>query len=154
MRTITSKLLFTGVELTTDVRLGNGISVGADYTHLRSRDELNPNNPVGESFADKINGRLRYTDPADRFWAEYRVRHNSDRKDVELGINPLGSVLPAFTVHTLRGGLVVFRRGDHVQRIGIAITNLTNELYAEFSNASFFRPEPKRGVTLTWDMSF
>jgi hypothetical protein len=39
-------------------------------------------------------------------------------------------------------------------RLNLALTNLTNVLYAEFSNVGFFRPEPKRNLTLTWDVSF
>jgi len=73
---------------------------------------------------------------------------------VQLGTNPIGPVLPAFTTHDVRGGLTVFRRGSHVQRLGVAVTNLGNTLYAEFPNASFFRPEPGRSVVLSWDMTF
>ena len=29
----------------------------------------------------------------------------------------------------------------------VRVNNLTNELYAEFANASFFRPEPRRNVS-------
>ena len=39
------------------------------------------------------------------------------------------------------------------QDIGLQVNNLTNELYAEVSNAGFFRPEPRRNVVLsvtTW----
>jgi outer membrane receptor protein involved in Fe transport len=41
-----------------------------------------------------------------------------------------------------------------VHRVHLALTNLTDELYAEASNASFFRPEPKRNLTLTYEVSF
>ena len=57
-------------------------------------------------------------------------------------------------VHGLRGGLTVFRRGGHTHRVGVAVENLTDELYAESSNVSFFRPEPARNVTLTYQVSF
>ena len=36
----------------------------------------------------------------------------------------------------------------------IGVENLTNELYAEFSNASFFRPNPKRPSSSSWVTSF
>jgi hypothetical protein len=36
----------------------------------------------------------------------------------------------------------------------VVVNNLTNKLYAEFSNASFFRPEPKRSVAVSWKSSF
>ena len=50
--------------------------------------------------------------------------------------------------------MTVLRAAGMVHRLNVAVTNLTNELYAEFSNASFFRPEPKRNVTLSWQVSF
>lgn len=149
------KLRFWGVELAGDVRLPAGLSVGGTYTHQDSKDVLDENNPVGESFDEKVTGRVRYTYPGDRFWIEYGVRHNGERKEAELLIgNPVGDVFPAFTVHAIRAGVTVFHRGPHVQRLGIILNNLTNELYAEFANAAFFRPEPGRSITLTWDMSF
>jgi hypothetical protein len=36
----------------------------------------------------------------------------------------------------------------------LAVNNLGNALYAEFSNASFFRPEPKRTLALAWTTVF
>jgi hypothetical protein len=38
--------------------------------------------------------------------------------------------------------------------LGITIGNLTNTLYSEFSNTSFFRPGPKRHILLTWNTRF
>ncbi|MEQ9399517.1 MAG: TonB-dependent receptor [Longimicrobiales bacterium] len=149
------KLLFRGIELGGDVAVVGGLRAGAGYTWLDAKDALNEENPVGESFSSKVTGTVAYRDPADRFWGAWEVRHNGDRKDIELGDNPLGDILPAFTVQNLRGGVTVFRTdGGQVHRLTVAVTNLTNELYAEFSNASFFRPEPKRNVTLSWQVSF
>jgi outer membrane receptor protein involved in Fe transport len=69
--------------------------------------------------------------------------------------NPIGDVLPAFTVQDLRAGVTVLRtEGGQVHRLNVGVTNLTNQLYAEFSNASFFRPEPKRNLTVAWQVSF
>lgn len=148
------KLRFTGIELSGDIGLPNGLFIGSNYTHLSSKDVLNPSNPVGDTFSNKVNIFAGYRHPGDRLWLEYRVRHNGKRKDIDLGTNPVGEVLPAFTVHSVRGGVTVFRRGTHTHRLGIVVANLTNRLYAEFANVSFFRPEPRRRVTLTWDMNF
>ena len=149
------KLRFWGVELSGDIRLPAGVSVGGTYTYQDSKDVLDENNPVGDSFNEKLSGYARYTYPGNRFWAEYAVRRNGERKEAELLIgNPVGDVFPAFTVHSIQGGVTVFRRGPHVHRLGITIDNLTDELYAEFANAGFFRPEPGRRVILTWDMNF
>ena len=111
--------------------------------------------PVGETFSSKATGTLRYTHPSDRFWTTFELRHNGEQKNVVLEDNPLGALIPSFTVMNLRGGVTVFRtEGGQTHRLAVALTNLTDELYAEFSNASFFRPEPKRNLTLTWEVSF
>ncbi len=149
------QLLFRGVELNGQVSVTRALSVGSNYTWMTSKDALHIENPVGESFSSKVTGTVRYEDPSDRFWAAWEIRHNGDRKDVQLHDNPIGDILPAFTVQDLRAGVTVFRTaGGQVHRLSVALTNLTNQLYAEFSNASFFRPEPKRNLTLSWDVSF
>ncbi|MGH9259330.1 MAG: TonB-dependent receptor plug domain-containing protein, partial [Acidimicrobiales bacterium] len=147
------RLRYVGVEISADVRLPRGFGVAANYTHLSSTDD-STNGPVGESYDDKVNAQLRYTHPSHRFWIEYALRWNGDRKDVLTAPSPVGPTLPSFTTHTLRAMVTVLRRGGQTQRLGLAVTNLTDALYAEFQNASFFRPQPRRGVTLTWDMTF
>lgn len=149
------ELIFRGVELGADVELGGGVAASGNYTWMDAKDALNEENPVGESFNSKVTGTLQYTHPSNRFWAAWEVRHNGERKDVELGDNVIGEVLPSFTVQSLRAGITVFRtEAGQTHRLQVALTNLTNALYAEFSNAAFFRPEPKRNVTLAWEVSF
>jgi hypothetical protein len=121
---------------------------------MEAKDAVIEENPVGETFNSKITGTARYTHSSDRFWTAWEIRHNGDRKDVELSGNPIGHVLPGFTVQNLRGGVTVLRTEGMTHRLNVALTNLTNELYAEFSNATFFRPEPKRNLTLTWEVTF
>jgi hemoglobin/transferrin/lactoferrin receptor protein len=149
------ELIFRGVELNGEFYVTDGFSVGGNYTWMDAQDALNKENPVGESFNSKVTGTLRYNDPGNRFWAAWEIRHNGDRKDIDLGTNPIGDVLPAFTIQNLRGGVTVFRTESGVSnRLVVAVTNLTDQLYAEFSNASFFRPEPKRNLTLSWEVIF
>jgi hemoglobin/transferrin/lactoferrin receptor protein len=148
------ELVYRGIEVAGDVRLGAGFLVAGSYTHMESEDALDPDNPVGDSFSSKVAGTLRWDSPGRRFWAQWDVRHNGERKDVDLGENPIGEVLPAFTVQDLRGGVRLFATDRMVHRVHLALTNLTDELYAEASNASFFRPEPKRNLTLTYEVSF
>jgi hypothetical protein len=38
--------------------------------------------------------------------------------------------------------------------LGVVIANVTNELYSEFTNASFFRPQSKRNYIGTYRFSF
>jgi hemoglobin/transferrin/lactoferrin receptor protein len=149
------ELMYRGVEVQATAFLPAHLSLTAGYTYLDSKDVLEPNNPVGETFASKVTGTLRYDAPGGRFWAAYDVRHNGDQKDVALGTNPIGDYLPSFTVHNLRGGVTVFQSASGIQhRLGLTIANLTNELYAEFGNASFFRPEPKRNLFVTYELAF
>jgi len=148
------ELIFRGVELNGNLQVGGGVSVGSNYSWMEAKDALNEENPVGESFNSKITGIARYTHPSDRFWAAWEIRRNGDRKDIELGENPIGEVLPAFTVQNVRGGVTVLRTAGMTHRLNVAVTNLTNELYAEFSNATFFRPEPMRNLTVSWEVTF
>jgi outer membrane receptor protein involved in Fe transport len=155
------ELLFQGVELAGDVFLPQGFSVGGNHTWMDTENKSSSNRPIGESFSSKVTGRLRYREPGGRFWAEYAVRRNGDRKDdfllQEPGEEPppVGEILPGFTTMDLRGGVTLFRtRNGQTARLTAAVTNLTNELYAEFSNASFFRPEPRRALTVSLDWSF
>lgn len=149
------ELVFRGVELGGEFILGRGFSATGGYTWQDAKNASEDEIPVGETFSSKVTGTVRYTHPSDRFWTAWEVRHNGDRKDIVLEDNPLGAIIPSFTVMNLRGGVTLFRTdGGQEHRLGIALTNLTNELYAEFSNASFFRPEPKRNLTLTWDVVF
>ncbi len=150
------ELLFRGIELSGDLDLGSGFSALSTFTWMDSENLLDVENPVGESFSSKLTGTLRYQDAADRFWLAGDVRHNGDQLEVDFGDNnPVGQIMPSFTVLNLRGGVTVWQSDSGMtHRLNVAVTNLTNQLYAEFSNVGFFRPEPKRNVTLTWNVSF
>ena len=70
-----------------------------------------------------------------------------------MGASPIGLSLPAFSVHHIRGGFRFFTRGFE-NRMDIALNNLSNALYAEAANSTFFRPEPGRSVSLTISTAF
>jgi hemoglobin/transferrin/lactoferrin receptor protein len=149
------KIRLEGFEANADVRLLSGIGFGASFSTLDAKDARDPLNPVGESYATKLTGRAGYHDPAGRFWGEWETRYSGEQKDAALGSgNPVGTELPSFTVHGLRGGVRLVHTGSVTHGITVAVTNLTDELYAETANASFFRPEPKRSLTISWDMAF
>lgn len=145
-----------GVELNGDLTLPVGVILGGNFTHLDTKNVTEDrNSPIGDSFSNQLVGYLRYQEPRGRFFGEYRVRHNFERDDPEIfPDNPLGDVLPAFTVHSLRAGATLFDVGPATHRVMVGVTNLTNELYAEFTNASFFRPEPRRSFTVSYDVTF
>jgi len=150
------RLRARGVELNGDARLPAGFTVGGTYTHLDTKNVTeDQNSPIGDSFSNQITGTVRYDAPGGRFFGEYRIRHNFERADAELiPGNPVGAVLPGFTTMSVRAGATVFRRGIMAHRVTVGVRNLTNALYAEFSNVSFFRPEPRRSVVLTYDLTF
>lgn len=152
-------LKIEGVEVAGGYRWDRGVTLGGNYTHLSGESESRGEAAfaVGETFSEKINAYLRYDPPERRFWAEYRVRHNGEEDaalDPDEPAGPLGRVLPSFTVHTLSAGVRLGRQGAPRHSLGLVIENLTDELYAEFTNASFFRPEPGRNAVLTYRLEF
>jgi hemoglobin/transferrin/lactoferrin receptor protein len=150
------ELLFRGVEFGFDAVIGAGVSLVGSYTWLDTEDVADVDNPVGEAFSTKMAGTLRYDAPGGRFWLAGEARRNGEQVDPGFRPgNPIGTVVPSFSVLHLRGGMTVWRsaRGT-VHRLNVSLTNLTNTLYAEFSNAGFFRPEPKRNLTLAWQVDF
>jgi hemoglobin/transferrin/lactoferrin receptor protein len=148
------KLRFRGIELNGRLGLDAGFSLGASATWVGSKNVLDPAAPVGNSYSSSYRATVRYDHPRDRLHAEYELRGNGDRTDVLSATNPVGATLPGFLVHSVRAGVVVARRGLQTQRLGIGVTNLSNALYAEFTNVSFFRPEPGRSVFLTYTVTF
>ena len=149
------EIVFDGVEISADFVMDYGITFGGSFSTLSAEDAIDPENPIGESYSRKLTGRLGYREPEGRFWGHWEVRHSGRQKDVALGTgNPLGSELPAFTVHGLRGGVRLGERDGFTTGLTLAMDNLTNELYAETANASFFRPEPGRNVSLGLTVSF
>lgn len=148
------ELRYRGAEVSVAARLGAGLTADASYSHLSSEDVVQPDNPTGESFANRWLGGLHWADADGRLWAEWGVRHNAEQKDVNLGNNPLGAVLPAFTVQHARAGI----RPTEGRLLGTGLTvgieNITDVLYAEFANASFFRPEPGRRLVMRAEVVF
>jgi hemoglobin/transferrin/lactoferrin receptor protein len=148
------KIRDQGAEILVQARLVGGFALGGTYSRFSSKNVLEPLNPVGDTYSSKITGSLGWRVPSGRFWSEYAVRMNGERKDVDLGTSPVGAVLPSFAVHSLRGGARLFSVGSVSNDLTVVVNNLTNALYAEFSNASFFRPEPKRTLAVSWTSSF
>ncbi len=148
------KILLKGAEMISQLNLDFGLSVTASYSHITSENLTNPELRYADTYGSRLNLNIRYTFPNDLFYVEYHIRHNGRRKDVDLGTNPIGPILPRFSVHSLRTGITLFKNSAFPQQLGIIINNLTNTLYAEFSNASFFRPAAKRHILFTWLFRF
>ncbi len=148
------RLKLKGAEILSQVNLDFGLSFLGSFSYMKSENLLNPELMNADTYGSRINFNVRYSVPSDLFWVEYHVRRNGEQKQVDLGNNPIGSIIPGFTVHTLRGGITLLRNTAFPQYIGVIVGNLSNALYSEFSNASFFRPAPKRHVVLTWSARF
>jgi outer membrane receptor protein involved in Fe transport len=148
------KLRIQGIEMLGRLVFRFGLSVSANYTHITSKDIGNPEMPYTDTFSSKLNLNLRFDDPRGLFWLDYNVRHHGDQKDVVLGDNPIGDIIPGFTVHNAGVGLNLFRKSATPMQLGIVVANLTNALYSEFANATFFRPAPRRHLVLTWSLGF
>ncbi|MFQ6109284.1 MAG: TonB-dependent receptor plug domain-containing protein [Candidatus Aminicenantales bacterium] len=148
------KLRLQGLELLIQLRFDFGLSLMADFSYVTSENLTNPELMYADTYGSKVNLNIRYTFPNDLFWIEYHIRHSGDQKDVNLVNNPIGEIIPGFTVHSLRAGITLFKDSLLPQQVTIIIGNLTDTLYSEFSNASFFRPAPKRHVVLAWSTRF
>lgn len=150
-------LRYEGVELALGWRTGNGFILGGNYTWINAESIDAANPPTGDSYSNKIFGYARYQPDGSRFWAEYHVRHNGE-DDANIAPNepvpPVGLSLPAFTVHGIGAGARLFEINGLANELTLWVENATDELYAEFSNATFFRPEPGRTVKLSYRVTF
>jgi outer membrane receptor protein involved in Fe transport len=148
------RLRFRGLEITAGARALETIDLSASFTRLDSKNVTDPNVPVGDTYSRKIGFDVAWRPLGDRVSLGYSLRHNGEQKDVIVGESPIGPVLPAFTVHGVRGRFSMFDGGRGRTSLVVAVDNLTDELYAEFANASFFRPEPGRSVSTSVIVEF
>jgi len=148
------RLRIDGVEITTGARALDRVDATLSFTRLDGCNISEPGSPIGDSYSNKVVGDLMYRQPGGRFTLGYTVRRQGKQKDVIIGSNPIGSVLPAFTVHSARGSLHLRDVGRVRNDLSLVVDNISDRLYAEFPNASFFRPEPGRHVRLAFVTTF
>lgn len=142
------RLRVDGVEFTTGARAFDRLDASVNFTRIRGRNVSTPGSPIGDSYSRKIVGDVAYREPGGRFTLGYTLRYQGRQSDVIVGRNPIGDVLPSFVVHSARAGVQLPGAGSVRNRLSFVVDNLTDRLYAEFPNASFFRPEPGRQVKL------
>jgi outer membrane receptor protein involved in Fe transport len=151
------RLRYQGVELTAAVRLPADLTVGGSFTHLSADRIDSANPPTGDTYADKTTAYVQWRPTERPFWAEYRLRHNGS-EDVNLDPGEpapaIGDELPSFTVHSVAGGVTLGPWAGITHTLLFEVANATDELYAEFSNAVFFRPEPGRRVSAAYRLRF
>lgn len=151
------RLRYQGVEVLVRQRLGQDWTLGGNYTHLNADRIDSANPPTGDTFGEKVNLFARYQPTEGRWWSEYRLRHNGDDRanlDPNEPVPPVGPVLPDFTIHTLAAGVTLHEGGRLRHELALTVDNLTDELYSEFSNATFFRPQPGRRTIATYRLRF
>jgi outer membrane receptor protein involved in Fe transport len=148
------RLRFRGLELTAGARALNAIDLSANFSRIQSKNVTDPNSPVGDTYSRKVVFDAAWRPVGNRAWLGYTLRHNGEQKDIIAGSSPVGAVLPAFTVHDVRAQAALFDTGRGRTSLVVGVSNLTNELYAEFANASFFRPEPGRSLITSLVVEF
>ena len=148
------KLRVDGLELVAGARARNGFETSASWTRILGRNITDPDRPVGDSYSSKLVGDVGYRAPRGWFTAGYTARYQGEQKDAIVGTNPIGDVIPSFVVHSARASVRLPDRGGVSNRLLLSVENIGNRLYAEFPNASFFRPEPGRSVSLALTTSF
>lgn len=142
------QLRFRGAELSSTIRLPRGLSLALAHTFLTGRNLVEPDRPVTDTYRNRTVARVLMDHGQDRAWVEYGLRHTRGQLHLEPGVSPVGDSAPPFTVHDLRAGLRLPGR----QQLVAEVTNLTNRLYAESANTSFFRPAPSRTLWLRWSL--
>jgi outer membrane receptor protein involved in Fe transport len=142
------RLRIEGVELAAGVRTAGGFEASTSFTRLDGTNISDPDSPIGDSYSSKAVSEIGYRAPSGRCTVGYTLRYQGEQKEVIVGTNPLGPVIPAFVVHSARASVVAFQTRQFVNELVMKIENIGNRLYAEFPNASFFRPEPGRNVSL------
>lgn len=143
-----SRLRIQGLEVTGGMRFASGIAASLNAARLEGRNISDPDSPVGDSYSTKVVGDIAYRSPMERVTIGYTVRHQGEQHETLVAASPVGAVIPAFTVHSARGSLRLFSGLGLTHHLALSVDNIGNMLYAEFPNASFFRPEPGRNATL------
>ncbi len=151
------RLRYEGLELSGGYRWPNGLSLTANWTSIDGEREGGTPVPIQDSVSDKIVLAARYQPTTRPYWIEYRARRNGSAPtefDPNAPPPAIGKTLPSFAVHSIGAGVRTNPGSRLRQELAASIENLTDELYAEFSNAQFFRPEPGRRATVSYRIWF
>jgi outer membrane receptor protein involved in Fe transport len=157
------ELLYRGFEVGGQWAPIVGLQLGAGFSFLDAEDVLDENSPIADSYRTRLNGDVTYRRPSGQWWASYDFRFQgesticTDTNDVckaQVVQPAVGYVLPSFNVHSVRAGLRIAQIGRTSHYLTASLENFTDALYAEFSNATFFRPQPRRTFLIGWTSTF
>jgi outer membrane receptor protein involved in Fe transport len=148
------RLRIEGLEIGAGIASRSGLDASLSFTHLDGSNISDPDSPIGDSYSSKVVGDIGYREPGGRFTAGYTLRYQGKQKDVIVGENPIGSVIPSFVVHSARASALLFRTRGVTNELMLKVENIGNRLYSEFPNAAFFRPEAERNVSLAMVVRF
>lgn len=153
-----NRLRYEGVELALGYHLARGLTLGGNFTYIdATRLGATSILPPDDIYRNKTFAYARFQPDGAQWWVEYNARHNGKGKtnvDPDEPVPPIGRALPAFTVQNLGAGARIFEGAGLKHDVIVWVDNLTDRLYAEFANASFFRPEPGRTVRATYRVGF
>ena len=142
------RLRVEGLEVNGGARNLGGFDLSANFTRLLGENRSDPDSPIGDTYSSKVVGDVAYRPASGRFTVGYTLRYQGEQKDVLIGSNPIGDVIPSFVVHSARASLSLAERSNLRTSVLFTVENIGDKLYAEFPNASFFRPEPGRHFAL------
>ncbi len=157
------ELLYRGFEVGGQWAPIVGLQVGAGFSFLDAEDVLDENSPIADSYRTRLNGDVTYRRPSGQWWASYDFRFQgestictdtNDTCKAQVVQPAVGYVLPSFNVHSVRAGLRIAQIGRTSHYLTASLENFTDALYAEFSNATFFRPQPRRTFLIGWTSTF
>lgn len=148
------RLRVKGVEVAAGIATTSGIDASLSFTRLDANNISDPDSPIGDSYSSKIVGDVGYRTPGGRFTAGYTARYQGEQKDVIVGQNPIGTVIPSFVVHSARASALLLRTRGVTNELMLRVENIGNRLYSEFPNAAFFRPEAERNISLAMVVRF
>ncbi len=157
------ELLYRGFEVGGQYAPVLGLELGASFSFLDAEDVLDENSPIADSYRTRLNGDVTYRRPSGQWWASYDFRFQgesticpdvNDTCKAQVAQPAVGYVLPSFNVHSVRGGFRIAQIGRTSHYLTASLENFTDALYAEFSNATFFRPQPRRTLLIGWTSTF
>jgi outer membrane receptor protein involved in Fe transport len=157
------EIVYRGFELGGEWMPILGLSVGAAFSFLDADNVFDENDPIADSYRTKLTAGLTYREPGGKLWATYDLRllgsqticeENQTECRAQIAQPAVGFTLPSFNVHNLRGGIRIAKIGRTSHYVTASLENFTDELYAEFSNATFFRPQPRRTFLIGWTSTF